>query len=218
MASQQAGRQRRTDAAGRRGAAGRRSGRPTGPPGSNVGAGDGGLNDVEAPGDPEQDLGDPEAVAREICLRLLTHRARSRSELAQALDKRDVPPDAAARVLERFIEVGLIDDTALAESLARGQQRDRGLAGRAVATRLRQRGLDDEIVTAAVEGIDVDSERARAKQLVAKRLRALSGLAPEVQQRRLVGLLARKGYSPGLSYDVVRTALATGTSEPMVLD
>ena len=42
----------------------------------------------EPPTGPEQepdDPGDPEAVARTICLRLLTHRARSRAELADAL-------------------------------------------------------------------------------------------------------------------------------------
>src|SRR4051794_27429154 len=88
------------------------------------------------PGDPEQHPGDPEAVARAICLRLLTMRARSRGELADALAARDVPDDAATRVLDRFTEVGLIDDAALAASLAGAQHRDRGLARRAVAVKL----------------------------------------------------------------------------------
>jgi len=161
----------------------------------------------ELPGDPEQDLGDPEGVARAICLRMLTMRARSRAELAKALAKRDVPDDAATRVLDRFVEVGLIDDAALAAGLAQAQHHERGLARRAVAAKLRQRGLDDEVEAALTE-INGDDERARAAELVAKRLRSLAGLAPEVQARRLVGLLARKGYSSGLAYAVVREALA----------
>lgn len=161
----------------------------------------------EIPGDPEQDLGDPESVARAICLRMLTHRARSRAELTKALAKRGVPDDAAARVLDRFVEVGLIDDAALAAGLAQAQHHERGLARRAVAAKLRERGLGEEVAV-ALTGIDIDDERARAAELVAKRLRSMTGLAPEVQMRRLVGLLARKGYSSGLAYAVVREALA----------
>ena len=160
------------------------------------------------PGDPEQHPGDPEAVARAICLRLLTQRARSRAELAQALAARDVPDEAARAVLDRFGEVGLIDDVALAESLAEAQHRDRGLARRAVAVKLRQRGLPDDVVAPALGGIDGESERVRARELVTRRRRALAGLPDDVQARRLVGLLARKGYSAGLAYEVVREALA----------
>lgn len=166
----------------------------------------------DVPGDPEQDLGDPESVARAICLRALTQRARSRAELATTLRKRGVPDDAAARVLDRFTEVGLIDDAALAAGYAQAQHQERGLARRAVAAKLQKRGLSDEL-DAALSGIDAADERARACELVAKRLRSLGGLPPEVQARRLVGLLARKGYPSGLAYAVVRDALAAESAE-----
>jgi regulatory protein len=167
---------------------------------------------IDVPGDPEQDLGDPESVARAICLRSLTQRARSRAELATALRKRGVPDDAANRVLDRFAEVGLIDDAALAAGFAHAQHHERGLARRAVAAKLQSRGLGDQ-VDEALGGIDAADEQARARELVAKRRRALTGLPPEVQARRLVGLLARKGYPSGLAYAVVREALATDAAE-----
>jgi regulatory protein len=169
---------------------------------------DAGEVDAPPPGDPEQHPGDPEAVARAICLRLLTQRARSRAELAEALRRRGVPDEPAGRVLDRFGEVGLIDDVALAHSLAGAQHRERGLARRAVAAKLRQRGLGDEIVSDAVEDIDSESERERARELVTRRRRALAGLPADAQARRLIGLLARKGYPSGLAYAVVREALA----------
>jgi regulatory protein len=53
---------------------------------------------------------DPEQVARAIVLRLLTGAPRSRAQLADALARKDVPEDVAARVLGRFTEVGLIDE------------------------------------------------------------------------------------------------------------
>lgn len=160
------------------------------------------------PEEPPDAPGDPAAVARIVCLRMLERKARSRSELEQALAKKGVPDDVGTAVLDRFTEVGLIDDAALAESIAGAQHRERGLARRAVAQKLRQRGFDAEAVTDAVAGIDGDDERRRAEALVAKKLRSLQSLPPEVQTRRLVGLLARKGYGSGLSYEVVKAAVA----------
>ncbi len=152
--------------------------------------------------------GDPDEVARIVCLRMLDRRARTRAELGTALRKRGVPDDAAARVLDRFAELGLIDDVALADGYALAQHRERGLAGRAVAAKLRQRGIADETVRGAVARIDRDSEVAAARRLAERRLRALAGLDPGVQARRLVGLLARKGYPAGLAHETVRAVLA----------
>jgi regulatory protein len=151
--------------------------------------------------------GEPEQVARIICLRLLDRRACTRAELATALRKRGVPDEAATRVLDRFADLRLIDDAALAEGYALAQHRERGLAGRAVAVKLRRRGVADDAVRAALGQIDRESEAAAARALVERRLRSMAGLDPVVQSRRLVGLLARKGYSPALAQDVVRAAV-----------
>ena len=170
-------------------------------------------DDADAAGPP----GDPEEVARIVVLRMLDRRAYTRSELEKALRKKGVPDDAGQRVLDRFSELRLIDDQALADGFALAAHRERGLSGRAVALKLRQRGVDDTTVDTAVGQIDRDSEVATARALAQRRLRALQGLAPEVQTRRLVGLLARKGYAPGLAYDVVRsvvTAVDDAVDEP----
>ena len=148
-----------------------------------------------------------------MCLRLLDQRARSRSELATALAKRGVPDDAAGRVLDRFTAVGLIDDTALAESLAGAVHRERGLARRAVAAKLRQRGIDDDVAAEALAGIGPEDERKRGHELVARRRRALASLPVEVQTRRLIGLLARKGYSSGMAYEIVRAELTAAADD-----
>jgi regulatory protein len=158
-------------------------------------------------------LGDPESVARTICLRLLDRRARTRVELAQALRKKGIPDDAATAVLNRFAEVGLIDDDALASTYALAQHRERGLAGRAVAAKLRRRGVDEQTVASALDLIDPDSEYAAAQALVAKKLRTLGGLDPAAQARRLVGLLSRRGYSAAVAHDVVRAALADAATD-----
>ncbi len=159
--------------------------------------------------------GDPEEVARIVVLRLLDRRAYTRGELERALRKRGVPDDAARRVLDRFGELRLIDDEALADGYALAAHRERGLAGRAVAYKLRQRGVDDAVVDAAVGQIDRDSELVTARALVERKLRSLQGLEPQVRVRRLVGLLARKGYSPGLAYEVVRGVVGADEVESL---
>jgi regulatory protein len=158
--------------------------------------------------DPQDgDPGDPETTARIICLRLLDRRARSRAELAGALRRRGVPDEAACAVLDRFAEVGLIDDAALAETVAVATHRERGLARPAIAAKLRRRGIPDAEVEGALAQVDPDSERAAAERLVTRRLPALRDVEPAARTRRLVALLARRGYSAALAYEVVRTAV-----------
>jgi regulatory protein len=166
------------------------------------------VTTAEVPPDDEGGSpGDPESVARTICLRQLDQRARTRSELEATLRRRRVPDDAARSVLDRLTEVGLIDDDALAESYAMTVHRERGLAGRAVAMKLRRRGIDEPSVQAAVEQIDNESEAVAARSLVARRLPSLRGLEPRAQAHRLIGLLARRGYPPGLAHQIVRESL-----------
>jgi regulatory protein len=155
-------------------------------------------------------------VAREICLRLLTERARTRQELAQALRKREVPDEAADAVLERFDEVGLIDDAAFAGQWVRSRHTGRGLARRAIAVELRRKGVTDEVAQEALAEVDTAAEEQRARELVDRKLRTIPADTPErrtTAARRLVGMLARRGYPAGIAYRVVREALAAHGAE-----
>lgn len=151
---------------------------------------------------------DPEGVARTILLDALTGQARTRRELADKLAKREVPDDVAAELLDRFTDVGLIDDAAFASAWVESRHRSRGLAPRALAQELRRKGVDDEQAKAALEQIDEDDQRAAARALVDRKMRSVRGLDPQVATRRLAGMLARKGYGAGLAFSVVREALA----------
>ncbi|TWF74376.1 SOS response regulatory protein OraA/RecX [Pseudonocardia hierapolitana] len=159
---------------------------------------------------------DPIAVAREVCLRLLTDRARTRQELAQALRRKGVPDDAAHTVLERFDEVGLIDDAAFAGQWVRSRHTHRGLARRAIAVELRRKGVSEEAAGEALAEVDAEAEERRARELVDRKLRSLAVGTSEQRAtagRRLVGMLARKGYGAGIAYRVVKEALAERGAE-----
>lgn len=156
---------------------------------------------------------DPESAGRKILLDQLTGQARSRKELSDKLAARDVPPEIATRLLDRFEEVGLIDDDAFAkawiESRQPAESGGKGLARRALAQELRRKGIDDEVARAALDEIDPDDEETSARELVRKKLRSLRGVDDTAATRRLVGMLARKGYGSGLAFAVVRDELAS---------
>ena len=150
---------------------------------------------------------DPEGAARELCLRLLATRPRTRAELAGTLQRRGVPEAAATAVLARFADVGLIDDAAFARAWVESRHHSRGLARRALSAELKQRGVNGQDITAAVGALDPEEELATARRLAAKGLPASRGRPLPVRIRRLVGLLARKGYPAPVAYRVVREAL-----------
>ncbi|MFB7616922.1 regulatory protein RecX [Kitasatospora sp. NPDC056181] len=150
---------------------------------------------------------DPEARARDICLRLLTGAAKSRKQLADALRKREIPDEVAEQVLTRLEEVGLIDDAAFARAWVESRHAVRGLSRRALAQELRTKGVAGELVEQAVAQLDHDDETEAARALVERKLRATRGLERQARMRRLVGVLARRGYSEGLAFRVVREVL-----------
>ncbi len=151
---------------------------------------------------------DPEAGARKILLDALTGQARSRKELADKLAKKLVPAEVAERLLDRFEEVGLIDDEAFARLWVSHRQPGKGLARRALAQELRRKGIDDEVAREVLDEVDPADEEEAARRLVRKKLRTLTRVDDTTATRRLVGLLARKGYNSGMAYVVVRDELA----------
>jgi regulatory protein len=78
-----------------------------------------------------------------------------------------------------------------------------------LAAELRTKGVDEDVIAGALEGIDADAERDRAEQLVQAKLRRETLGDDDVKiTRRLVAMLARRGYSPSMSYEVVSAELA----------
>lgn len=152
--------------------------------------------------------------ARAVCLRLLTARARTRAELTGQLAKRGYPDEVSAEVIDRLAEVGLVDDEDFADQWVRSRRANSGKSKRALAAELRDKGVDDDVITTALADIDPGAERHRAEKLVRDRLRRErlgdpgDRDAKNKATRRLVGMLARRGYSQGLAVDVVTAELA----------
>ena len=150
--------------------------------------------------------------AHDACLRLLAVRARSRGELARRLQARGCDSGVAEDVLDRLAGVGLVDDAAFARSWVRQRHEHSGRGRRALGRELRDKGVDDETAAQALQQIDDEAETERARELVRSKVRR-SGIPPAGPEhtaalRRLVGMLARRGFEPAAAFAVVRAELA----------
>ena len=159
---------------------------------------------------------DLQQTARNIVLRQLAAAPKTRHQLTEKLLKRDIPADVVQDVLDRFEEVELIDDASFAQMWVRSRHRSKGLARRALRMELKQRGIDDDDAAVALDQVSDDDEWNKARELVLKKL-PRSAIPPSTDPeerkqrdrlvRRLVGMLSRKGYPPGLAFSIVTDAM-----------
>ncbi len=141
---------------------------------------------------------DPESLARAIVLRRLTLAPRTRAELEKALRDRLVPDDVAHGVLDRFTDLGLIDDVEYAAAFTESRRLRQGWSRRAIAAKLRERGVPREIADEALDTVGAEDELHTALDLGRRRWARTAGLERDVRRRRLSGMLARRGYSYGV--------------------
>ena len=150
---------------------------------------------------------DPEERARQIALQRLTLKPHTRLELSRVLRRKGIPQQVIDAVLDRLTDVRLIDDEAYAHAWVESRHTGRGLARRALAQELRDRGVDRDTVDNAVSQLDTETETETARRLVTRKLPSTRHLEPARRARRLAGMLARKGYSASLAFQVVSDAL-----------
>ena len=159
-------------------------------------------------------------TARGIVLRQLTASAKSRRQLEDKLAERDVPEHVAQEVLDRFEQVGLVDDREYAAMFVRSRAETRKLSRAALRRELSQRGITGELAEQALEQRHEEDEVRDAHELVRRKLPASADLTDRKERdkltRRLVSMLGRKGYPSGMAFAVVKEELAGlgPTSDP----
>lgn len=149
---------------------------------------------------------DPLSFARNIALRQLSMAPKSRKQLEDKMKTKGVPEDITAQVLDRFTEIGLVNDLEFARMLVRARCASKKISRNSLKYELRQKGIDQNFIDEVLEDVTDEDEYTMASDLVAKKLRSMSSLEPDVRKRRLSGLLARKGYSSSVVMRVLRDA------------
>lgn len=147
-----------------------------------------------------------EQRARNVLLHQLARSSKSKHQLRQILEQREIPTEIAERILERFTEVGLIDDKAFAETLVSSRRNFRGLSKTAIKRELVTKGIEAQVIDEAIEPITQEQELESAQELALKRFRQMVHLEKAVRDRRLAGFLQRKGYSSSVTFAAIRWA------------
>ena len=160
------------------------------------------LHDRGPDDDGESEL---EAAERTL-LRRLCGRSLSLSEARTVLREREIAPDAAEAILERFQELGYLDDSALAEQLIHAGSERRGQGRRVIAQTMAKRGIPRDVADSALAALPDDDDE-RALEFARNKARGMSSLDRDTALRRLTGQLARRGYSGSIAMSAARTAL-----------
>lgn len=147
-----------------------------------------------------------EEDVRQALLKLIERSGKSSGQLRSLLLDKEFPVQLIDQMIERFIEVGLIDDFALAKSFTESAVSRKAKAKSVIGRELRAKYFPQDAIDAALAEIDSDSELEAAKVLAESRYRQLLKLEPEVRTRRLSSFLMRKGYSSSVVWAAVRHA------------
>jgi regulatory protein len=145
---------------------------------------------------------DPLERARALAWRSLNRRDRTIEELGGLLLGKRVEPAVADQVVTELIELGYLDDARYAERFAEDRRRLDGWGSERIARRLRELGVDRELIEAAVAAQDPEEEMAAALELLRRRCPAPPATRPE--RDRALGILVRRGYSPELALAALR--------------
>ena len=140
--------------------------------------------------------------ARALAWRSLNKRDRTVDEVGGLLLGKRVEPAVADQVVTELIELGYLDDARYAERFAEDRRRLDGWGSERIARRLRELGVDQEAIEAAVAAQDPEAELTAALELL--RRRCPQPPTTRTERDRALGTLIRRGYSPELALDAVR--------------
>ena len=151
--------------------------------------------------------------AQSLCVWHLGRGPRTEKELRSAMTRKGVPSEMADDVLAKLAGFGYVNDEQFADNFVRSRHTNMRKGASVIRQELRRKGIDDEVAAHALEQITEESEREAATTLVTRKLRSTQSLEPAKRVQRLVAMLARKGYPPGLCFQVVREAIADEEAE-----
>lgn len=145
------------------------------------------------------------ARARAAADHLLRFRPRSEQELRLRLGRKGFSEPAIDAIVQELARKDLLNDRKFAQYYATNRLLSRPSGLRAVRDELRRKGLASAVVEQAVAEASAGyDETVAARELAQRRLGQWRGLPTAVVQRRLAGVLQRRGFSGEIVYQVVR--------------
>ena len=160
---------------------------------------------------------DPYTRAKTIVYNQLAYSAKTRGQLRKKLQAEGFDAELIEPLLDKFEAAKLIDDAEYAQTFVAQKSRTKKLSRAALRRELAERGVRGEEAENALAQRTDEQEREDAAELVRKKLRPGMDLSDRAEKdrvtRRLLGMLARRGYSSSVSMSVIREELAVYGAE-----
>ena len=160
---------------------------------------------------------DPYTRAKTIVYNQLAYSAKTRGQLRKKLQAEGFESELIESLLDKFEAAKLIDDAEYAQTFVAQKSRTKKLSRAALRRELAERGVRGEEAENALAQRTDEQEREDAAELVRKKLRPGMDLSDRAEKdkvtRRLLGMLARRGYSSSVSMSVIREELAAYGAE-----
>lgn len=137
---------------------------------------------------------------KEIALRLITNRPRSKKEVRDRMREKEIGESIQDRVIDRFEELDLLDDEAFARYWIDQREKFKPRGKPLLRQELRQKGVDQQIVNDLLEDTD---DSAAAMQAAEKKARTLLRYPEDEFKKKLSGFLQRRGFG----YQEIREAV-----------
>lgn len=155
---------------------------------------------------------DPYTQAKTLIYNQLAYSAKSREQLRKKLESKGFEADLIEPLLNKFEAAHLIDDAEYARSYVVQRGTHKKLSRAALRRELKERGITGQIAEEALKARTEQDERRDAAELVRKKLRPSMNFSEHAEKdkimRRLVGMLARRGYSSSVAFAVVKEEMA----------
>lgn len=133
--------------------------------------------------------------------RLVNYRMRTAAELERRLLEKKFPPEIGARVLEKFISLGLVDDSRFADAFVVSKIASKPLGKRELERRLREKGIDKELARKTVSAVATEESQLDLASGAAKtKLSSLRDADVKKRREKLVAFLLRRGFE----WEIVR--------------
>jgi len=140
--------------------------------------------------------------AMEKAVSLLASRARTEKEIVEALRKNAYPETAIARVMQRLLEAGYINDRDFANHWA-ASRTSKGFGTRRISMELRQKGVNPEEIDEILSHVDEEDLLEGAVKAAQKAARG-KDLSNPSDRQKIIAALARRGFD----FTTARKALA----------
>ena len=146
---------------------------------------------------------EPLEAAKGLALRRLGRLAQTQSQLTTYLLGKGLEADLVQAVVDRMVEIGLVNDEEYAGMWIRSRRRTRQSGASAIRRELLAKGVTADLIEQSLLAEPCD-EFELALELGTRKWRSVQSLPEPKRSERLVSHLVRRGHSVGTAWKVAR--------------